>query len=392
MRRIILLLFLAFISVLAFSQVNGYFNYAQDGHVYFYLENRTPYPHTATLLVKNVTKKQTRKEIVTIMSGYTFCFGPNYNWAWEKGETVTAIDPVGHSANWTCPYNDPDIQRMYGSNSGISSNNTIACYGCNGRGICQGCNGSGLQYAYGSTIVCAICRGTGRCLKCGGSGRQQNPYNNPVNITIPQTNVPQQNTTSSQTSTQNTPSNTTPSQSSSNLKYCTPVKKENKSGTIIYSTSGRGFFLFTGVHQKNSNTSGVSQEYSVAPTLYLMADKKEKNYIFALDITGGNRVMHEKYTENFIGNDGDKFLLECGNMMVYGQGTGTVPQKIVFELTEYHESKIPYMGGKEAKITNVRTGQSIYLGSWFPNNINTYSSRVKDCLSTMFDLLKSSSK
>lgn len=177
-------------------------------------------------------------------------------------------------------------------------------------------------------------------------------------------------------------------------KYCTPVTRENINGTTLYKTSGREKFVFMGVHQKTP-ISGRTQEYSIIPSLYLMKNQNEQHYMFNLEVMflGTSQDVID-YLADFIGNKGDNFLLECGNLTVYGQGTGTVPQQIVFELTDYHESKIPYMGGKEVKLTNTRTGKSIYLGTWLNGELklSTYSSIVKNCLTTMFDLIRNASK
>lgn len=120
MKRFIFFTTLLLFSIIAFAQVNGTFNYGQDGHVYFYLVNNTRFHVPVTVIARNAQKNQSRRDQVTVWSGNTFFFGPNYNWAWEKGETMTVIDGNGQSANWVCPYTDPDVINM---NGGYSSNN-----------------------------------------------------------------------------------------------------------------------------------------------------------------------------------------------------------------------------------------------------------------------------
>lgn len=393
MKRFILFITLLVFSFIAFAQVNGSFNYGQDGHVYFYLVNNTRFHVPVTVIARNAQKNQSRRDQVTVWSGNTFFFGPNYNWAWEKGETMTVIDGNGQSANWVCPYTDPDVLNMdsgHSSTNGYNGNysqQSIQCYACHGSGRCQACNGSGTQYAYGMIRACSLCQGKGYCTQCGGKGRTVNPYNNPGTISTPRKNNDQANNNRIQTK----PSNGNNVTSNTLRSNCTAVTKENKNGTILYKTTGKDRFRFYGVHQKTP-MSGISQEYIITPSLYLMKESSQNTYMFVLEIMFGAAVGDKKYTENFIGKPGDKFLLECGNLMVYGQGTGTVPQKIVFELQDYHFSKIPNMGGKEAKITNARTGQVIFLGSWSIGDIDTYSTRVKECISTMYNLLKTSAK
>lgn len=187
-----LILFLLF-SLSSFAQINGMFNYGQDGHVYFYLANNTSFHVPVSIIVKNTQKNQSRRENLTIWSGNTFFFGPNYNWSWEKGETITVIYNNGQSSKWVCPYTDSDVIYMNNLNKsqsnngynnpqigsrGNSSQQVIPCFACHGNGLCQVCNGTGTQYAYGTIRVCPLCQGKGICTQCGGKGGTANPYNN----------------------------------------------------------------------------------------------------------------------------------------------------------------------------------------------------------------------
>lgn len=115
--RFLLTLGFIFICSMSFAQLNGQFNYGQDGHVYFYLTNNTRYNIPVTVFAHNARNNQSRSENVTIMAGNVFFFGLNYNWAWEQGETMTITYANGQSYTWMCPVSDMANQQNSGYNN-----------------------------------------------------------------------------------------------------------------------------------------------------------------------------------------------------------------------------------------------------------------------------------
>lgn len=193
MKRIFFLITLMLFSIIVFAQVNGSFNYGQDGHVYFYLANNSRYHVPVTVIASNAQKNQSCRDQTTIWSGNTFFFGQNYNWFWEQGETMTVIYNNGQSDKWVCPYTDPYVMNMNGGysnnngynqpqtgNNGNSSQQVVKCYACHGSRRCQACNGSGTQYVYGTIRICPLCQGRAYCTQCNGKGSTANPYNKTV--------------------------------------------------------------------------------------------------------------------------------------------------------------------------------------------------------------------
>lgn len=120
MKRYLISFISLLVCVMSFAQLNAQFDYGQDGHVYFYFMNSTQFHIPLTIIARNAQKNQSYKDKVTIWSGNTFIFGPNLNWLWEKGESMTVIDASGQSYNWVCPYTDPYVLN---ANRGYSSYN-----------------------------------------------------------------------------------------------------------------------------------------------------------------------------------------------------------------------------------------------------------------------------
>lgn len=128
MKRFLITFFAFLVSFVSLAQLNGYFNYGQDGHVYFYLTNNTRFNVPVSVFAHNARNNQSRSDRVTILAGNTFFFGLNYNWAWEQGETMTVTYSNGQSYTWACPESDMvhrnnsmyNNQRYYNNN--INSN------------------------------------------------------------------------------------------------------------------------------------------------------------------------------------------------------------------------------------------------------------------------------
>ena len=113
----------------SYAQLTGGFNYAQDGHIYFYLNNPTPYQVPITWSVNNYN---TNEHITNngVMSPYsTFVYGPNANWYWVKGETFVITYQNGYSLKWECPQTDRFYAQQKNSPSfqGKVCSGTVGC-------------------------------------------------------------------------------------------------------------------------------------------------------------------------------------------------------------------------------------------------------------------------
>lgn len=104
--KIILTLGLFMVSLGTYAQLNGMFNYAQDGHIYFFLSNATRFPITVNVAVRNNQTSESRTDRITIRRNEQFVFGPNANWMWKQGEVFIVTYQNGQSVYWTCPQND----------------------------------------------------------------------------------------------------------------------------------------------------------------------------------------------------------------------------------------------------------------------------------------------
>lgn len=111
MRRFFLSIQLVLMCVLSYGQLQGSFQYAQDGHLYFYLSNPTGYQIPITWGVYNDVKKEQRVTQGVMGPYFTFTYGPNANWLWEKGERFCVTYSNGQTVYWTCPSTDPALKR-----------------------------------------------------------------------------------------------------------------------------------------------------------------------------------------------------------------------------------------------------------------------------------------
>lgn len=107
MKKILLLIFFCVISLTSFAQLQGSFKYAQDGHIYFYLQNPTYYPIQVIWGAFNFDKNQNRQSQGVMAPGGTFIFGPNCGWIWEEGECFGVTYTNGEIESWRCPATDP---------------------------------------------------------------------------------------------------------------------------------------------------------------------------------------------------------------------------------------------------------------------------------------------
>lgn len=97
-----------FISVVCSAQMIGYFSYAEDNRVYFFLENRTNYSYSITVAASSPLRNDTKSENQFVQPGRGLYVGPTTPWAWQwcEGDTFTVYYQNGTSQTWRCPYHD----------------------------------------------------------------------------------------------------------------------------------------------------------------------------------------------------------------------------------------------------------------------------------------------
>ena len=139
MKKLLFVMF-SLVSLCAYGQLQGTFNYAQDGHIYFYLSNPTGYQIPVVWGVYNFDKNQQRQNQGSMAPYSTFVYGPNFNWVWEKGERFAVTYANGQTVYWTCPETDPAIRNRsnpsFRSNLIAVSKNVFKCRG-DGGSLCS---------------------------------------------------------------------------------------------------------------------------------------------------------------------------------------------------------------------------------------------------------------
>jgi len=152
----------------SYGQLQGTFNYAQDGHIYFFLSNPTGYQVPVVWGVYNFDKNEQRQNQGVMAPYSTFTYGPNANWVWEKNERFAVTYANGQTVYWTCPETDPAIRNRknvpFGSNWISVSKNVPKCNGYAGS-ICsckvyKGYKRAGLEQYKGE---CSNYAGGHRC-------------------------------------------------------------------------------------------------------------------------------------------------------------------------------------------------------------------------------------
>ena len=109
MKRIVVAA-LCLLSLYSFAQLQGSFQYGQDGHIYFYLHNPTPYSISVNWGVNNSQTGESRQNFGVMSPNGTFIYGPNNRWIWMENETFTVTYSNGESVYWTCPQTDPTVK------------------------------------------------------------------------------------------------------------------------------------------------------------------------------------------------------------------------------------------------------------------------------------------
>ena len=86
MKKYLVLLLCCLAFGAAKAQLQGKFDFGQDGHVYFILTNATGYQIPVVYGVTDSNSNLQTQNYGTMAPYSTFVFGPNYNWKWMKGE------------------------------------------------------------------------------------------------------------------------------------------------------------------------------------------------------------------------------------------------------------------------------------------------------------------
>ena len=119
---------LCFVCMCSYGQLQGSFNYGQDGHIYFSLYNTTGYQVPVAWGVSNFSKNESRQNTGVMAPFATFVYGPNANWVWEKGEVFIVTYSNGQSVHWTCPQSDPALRSQINpSFKGKHCSGTVGC-------------------------------------------------------------------------------------------------------------------------------------------------------------------------------------------------------------------------------------------------------------------------
>lgn len=145
MKTMVLSFLLSLSGLSSMAQLQGSFNYAQDGHVYFYLSNPTGYQIPVVWGVYNMEKNQFRQTQGVMPPYSTFTFGPNFNWIWEKGEQFAVTYANGQTVLWTCPVTEQTIRSspsFKGASRGSCNIPSHRCGGFvdrNGDNYCDNC-------------------------------------------------------------------------------------------------------------------------------------------------------------------------------------------------------------------------------------------------------------
>lgn len=121
MKRKLVLFLCYFAYICSYGQLQGSFNYAQDGHIYFYLSNPTGYQIPVTWGVYNFRKNEQRVNQGVMTPYSTFTYGPNMNWIWEKDERFVVTYANGQTVYWTCPETDPILRNRSNISFGSGS-------------------------------------------------------------------------------------------------------------------------------------------------------------------------------------------------------------------------------------------------------------------------------
>lgn len=159
MKKIVLLITLFAINHCAFSQLQGRFGYGNDGRVYFYLYNPTPYYITIGYGPINYDTEETRSYGGTMGPQQTFVYGPNAGWVWLKGEVFLVTYPNGEKSKWECPYNDPSVNRRSNPSFGDSYCSKYRNKKCSVQGPYDAvpCNCYGFSCSNRDASICSRC-------------------------------------------------------------------------------------------------------------------------------------------------------------------------------------------------------------------------------------------
>ncbi|MBQ9185848.1 MAG: hypothetical protein IJ151_08275 [Bacteroidales bacterium] len=108
MKRIFISFILIVASFMCKAQMVGQFSYANDGRVYFFLNNPTGFSFNVIVTANSPFRDVTKRESQFLQPGGGIYLGPSTPWAWEwcEGDTFTITYQNGASQTWRCPYHD----------------------------------------------------------------------------------------------------------------------------------------------------------------------------------------------------------------------------------------------------------------------------------------------
>lgn len=159
MKKLIILLSICFVCLDAAAQLQGRFGYGNDGHVYFYLYNPTPYNIPIGYGPGNYETNESRSYVGVMPSQQIFAYGPNAGWVWKKGEVFLITYPNGQDETWTCPYDDPALSRRNNPSFGDSYCSKYRGKKCSEQGLYDAvpCNCPGFSCSNWDASRCSKC-------------------------------------------------------------------------------------------------------------------------------------------------------------------------------------------------------------------------------------------
>lgn len=141
------------------AQLQGSFGYGNDGHIYFYLHNPTPFYFIIGFGPINYETEEVRSHGGTLYSQQTLAYGPNYSWVWQKGEAFLVTYSDGRSEKWICPKDDPSLSRRSNPSFGASTCEKYRGKKCSVQGPYDAipCQCSGFSCQHWDASKCSKC-------------------------------------------------------------------------------------------------------------------------------------------------------------------------------------------------------------------------------------------
>lgn len=109
------------------AQLNGFFSWYNDGHLYFTANNATPYAFTVQVVAQSEYNNVTRSEYQNIQPGGGFYLGPTtpWRWYWHSGDVLYVTYSNGQTVYWVCE--ETESKSYSPSFKGKCCHGTVGC-------------------------------------------------------------------------------------------------------------------------------------------------------------------------------------------------------------------------------------------------------------------------